>query len=251
MESRSAHYRASISDYSAPRPEREVSRNGNGEIVCTHEACRHKTPTFARPYEWNKHMDRHERPYKCGELACVDSQGFTYSGGLLRHMREVHKREAGVPRQSRYCPHATCTRSTGEGFTRRENLEEHLRRRHISVVLETQPTAREAPGSRDTLSDPAFPVRNAGVQAALRESAPPTPLDSATQATKVVTLVPRLRKVADVAGVKQELKEAQQDIVCNEKTIRENNDMISSLKAQIEYLQGRQNDRHGRRQQED
>lgn len=75
-------------------------------------------------------MDKHERPYKCNEPTCEQNPGFTYSGGLLRHMREVHKKGVGPARRPLYCPHANCIRSTGEGFTRRENLEEHLRRRH-------------------------------------------------------------------------------------------------------------------------
>jgi len=121
--------RNTIETYSA-RPEREPPRNDNGEIVCTHEACRDKTEIFRRPCEWNKHMDKHERPYKCNEPTCEQNPGFTYSGGLLRHMREVHKKGVGPARRPLYCPHANCIRSTGEGFTRRENLEEHLRRRH-------------------------------------------------------------------------------------------------------------------------
>lgn len=122
--------RNSIEAYSA-RPDREpIPRNEKGEIICTHEACRDKTETFRRPCEWNKHMDKHERPYKCNEPTCEQNPGFTYSGGLLRHMREVHKKGVGPTRRPLYCPHANCIRSTGEGFTRRENLEEHLRRRH-------------------------------------------------------------------------------------------------------------------------
>ena len=121
--------RNTIETYSA-RPEREPPRNENGDIICTHENCREKTETFRRPCEWNKHMDKHERPYKCNEPTCEQNPGFTYSGGLLRHMREVHKKGVGPTRKPLFCPHANCIRSTGEGFTRRENLEEHLRRRH-------------------------------------------------------------------------------------------------------------------------
>lgn len=121
--------RNTIETYSA-RPEREPPRNENGDIICTHTACRDKNETFRRPCEWNKHMDKHERPYKCNEPTCEQNPGFTYSGGLLRHMREVHKKGVGPTRRPLYCPHANCIRSTGEGFTRRENLEEHLRRRH-------------------------------------------------------------------------------------------------------------------------
>lgn len=74
-------------------------------------------------------MDKHDRPYICNESGCEKIRGFTYSGGLLRHQREVHKKHGG-PKAPLMCPHRDCKRSTGKGFTRRENLVEHLRRVH-------------------------------------------------------------------------------------------------------------------------
>lgn len=78
----------------------------------------------------SKHMDKHDRPYKCYEPGCDKIQGFTYSGGLLRHQREVHKKNTDA-KKPLMCPYADCNRSTGNGFTRQENLKEHLRRRHM------------------------------------------------------------------------------------------------------------------------
>ena len=78
----------------------------------------------------SKHMDKHDRPYKCLEPGCDKIQGFTYSGGLLRHQREVHKKNINA-KKPLMCPYADCNRSTGNGFTRQENLKEHLRRRHM------------------------------------------------------------------------------------------------------------------------
>ena len=75
-------------------------------------------------------MDKHDRPYKCYEPGCDKIQGFTYSGGLLRHQREVHKKNSDA-KKPLMCPYADCNRSTGNGFTRQENLREHLRRRHM------------------------------------------------------------------------------------------------------------------------
>lgn len=125
--------RNTIETYTA-RPEEELPRNENGEIVCTHEECCHKIVIFRRPCEWKKHMDnKHNRAYKCSDAACGDIPGFTYSGGLLRHMREVHNRGVGSARNPFYCPYPECIRSTGEGFTRRENLQEHLRRKHPKI----------------------------------------------------------------------------------------------------------------------
>lgn len=77
-------------------------------------------------------MDKHERPHKCSVAACEKLSGFTYAGGLLRHEREVHNLHGG-PKASRKCPYADCKRSTGIGFTRKENLQEHLRRVHRGV----------------------------------------------------------------------------------------------------------------------
>ncbi|OCK89226.1 uncharacterized protein K441DRAFT_668063 [Cenococcum geophilum 1.58] len=36
-------------------------------------------------------MDKYNRPYKYHARGCEKLQGFTYSGGLLRHKREVYK----------------------------------------------------------------------------------------------------------------------------------------------------------------
>jgi hypothetical protein len=74
-------------------------------------------------------MDKHDRPYKCAADGCEKLPGFTYSGGLLRHEREVHGKHGG-PKNSFNCPHVNCKRHTGKGFSRLENLNEHLRRVH-------------------------------------------------------------------------------------------------------------------------
>lgn len=74
-------------------------------------------------------MDKHDRPYKCNAKGCEKLQGFTYSGGLLRHEREVHKMHGGT-KKSLFCPFHDCKRSSGAGFTRKENLAEHIRRVH-------------------------------------------------------------------------------------------------------------------------
>lgn len=82
-------------------------------------------------------MDKHNRPYLCEEIGCERIQGFTYSGGLHRHQREVHHKH-GDPKISCLCPHRDCQRSiVGRGFTRKENLAEHLRRVHRGDVDES------------------------------------------------------------------------------------------------------------------
>ncbi|KAJ5618911.1 hypothetical protein N7510_002895 [Penicillium lagena] len=112
------------------RRARDPPKNPEGQIYCDHPDCHTAPPTFRRPCEWNKHMDKHDRPYKCFEPGCDKIQGFTYSGGLLRHQREVHKKNTDA-KKPLMCPYADCNRSAGNGFTRQENLREHLRRRHM------------------------------------------------------------------------------------------------------------------------
>ena len=87
----------------------------------------------------SRHMDRHNRPYKCTHKGCERLRGFTYAGGLSRHEREVHKMHGGT-KTSLFCPHADCKRSSGSGFTRKENLADHIRRMH-----------RTSSGSTDTV----------------------------------------------------------------------------------------------------
>jgi hypothetical protein len=80
----------------------------------------------------NISRDKHDRPYKCPAEGCEKLPGFTYSGGLLRHEREVHNKHGG-PRKQLNCPHPNCKRHTGKGFSRQENLNEHLRRVHTDA----------------------------------------------------------------------------------------------------------------------
>lgn len=93
----------------------------------------------------SKHMDKHERPYRCPAEGCENLPGFTYSGGLLRHEREVHGKHGG-PKNTVNCPHPNCKRHTGKGFSRQENLNEHLRRVH------TNPDGTTPPG--DSIASP-------------------------------------------------------------------------------------------------
>ena len=69
-------------------------------------------------------MNKHNQPYKCLDPDCNKMQGFTYSEGLLRHQHEVHGMHAR--NQKLMCPYPDCNQSSGKGFTRQENLKEHL-----------------------------------------------------------------------------------------------------------------------------
>jgi hypothetical protein len=139
------------------RRSKSPPRNGNGQIVCDHVNCQGKNQTFKRLCEWNKHMDRHERPYKCREVGCELNPGFTYSGGLLRHQREVHKMHLST-KQPLFCPFPNCNRSSGTGFTRKENLEEHKRRRHLEELSDHSPENQMAQ-SAAIVATPTIPTQ--------------------------------------------------------------------------------------------
>lgn len=112
--------------------------------------------TFHRKCEWSKHMDRHDRPYRCKDPTCAKLQGFTYSGGLLRHEREVHDKHGG-PKEKLRCPFPECKRHDGHGFTRKENLTEHIRRVHKKRSdLTVKPEADPAPWS--AVKPPSQPI---------------------------------------------------------------------------------------------
>ncbi|KAJ9156349.1 Cell wall transcription factor ACE2 [Pleurostoma richardsiae] len=112
-----------------PKPDREVTKTLMGKYYCNHPGCAEEQKEFNRKCEWSKHMDKHDRPYKCTAEGCEKLPGFTYSGGLLRHEREVHGKHGG-PKNPLHCPHPNCKRHSGKGFSRQENLNEHLRRVH-------------------------------------------------------------------------------------------------------------------------
>ncbi|KAL8982477.1 MAG: hypothetical protein Q9205_003025 [Flavoplaca limonia] len=88
------------------RGSEEPPRNSSGQITCLHPKCARDLPVFGRS-TWTSILDR----------------------GLSRHQREVHRQHGG-PTTSYMCPHSDCKRSTGSGFSRKENLQEHLRRVH-------------------------------------------------------------------------------------------------------------------------
>ncbi|KAI6244994.1 hypothetical protein HI914_06872 [Erysiphe necator] len=115
-----------------PKPDREVTKREDGKFVCRWPGCTEDVRVFNRKCEWSKHMDKHDRPYKCPAEGCEKLPGFTYSGGLLRHQREVHNLHGG-PRKQLNCPHPNCKRFSGKGFSRQENLNEHLRRVHTDT----------------------------------------------------------------------------------------------------------------------
>lgn len=138
------------------KPDRDVSKQDDGKFHCPLPDCKEDVQAFSRKCEWNKHMDKHERPYRCMVEGCENLPGFTYSGGLLRHEREVHGKHGG-PKKTVNCPHPNCKRHTGKGFSRQENLNEHLRRVHTNpdAMLDGSPpetTVQSPDGNESEMS---------------------------------------------------------------------------------------------------
>jgi hypothetical protein len=132
-----------------PKPNRDVIKQADGRFHCPLEDCKEDVRAFARKCEWNKHMDKHERPYRCPADGCENLPGFTYSGGLLRHEREVHGKHGG-PKKTVNCPHPNCKRHTGKGFSRQENLNEHLRRVHTNIEATSPPAEANSPDDNES-----------------------------------------------------------------------------------------------------
>lgn len=118
---------STLIDPTSDRRARSPPRNEHNQIYCDHVDCSGKNRTFKRESDWKKHMDRHNRPYKCREDGCELNPGFTYNGGLTRHNREVHKINLSTEMLF-FCPFENCKRSSGTGFARKENLEAHKKR---------------------------------------------------------------------------------------------------------------------------
>jgi hypothetical protein len=83
----------------------------------------------------------------------------------LRHEREVHGKHGG-PKEQLRCTVPECKRHAGKGFTRKENLNEHLRRVHgITATTDTshlrQIAADAAPGA-DIMDTPASRFSDTG-----------------------------------------------------------------------------------------
>jgi hypothetical protein len=67
-------------------------------------------------------LDKHTRPYSCGKCSRVN---FPDKAGLQRHMKEKH----GPLTEKFLCHEQTCPRHR-RGFSRKRNLESHVRVRH-------------------------------------------------------------------------------------------------------------------------
>ena len=102
------------------------------------------------------HMNKHNRPFKCGVAGCPHSSGFSAKGDLERHKRAKHKdlflNELGIQPSNQfcYCSEPSCRRSSSSSnrnpFTRTDNLQEHIKRRHKDLLPKNPVGIQESSG---------------------------------------------------------------------------------------------------------
>ena len=87
-------------------------------------------PSFADlPCLSSKFIDSHLKPFRCKMEACAKME-FSSTACLLRHEREAHGLH-GHGEKPNLCEYAGCDRATpGNGFPRRYNLFDHMKRVH-------------------------------------------------------------------------------------------------------------------------
>lgn len=99
----------------------------------------------------SKFVDSHLKPYRC--TSC-EGLRFSSTAALLRHEREVHALH-GHDSKPYLCTYEGCERATsGNGFPRRWDLRDHLRRVHNDVQLDPPDNKREAHGMHGPYDKP-------------------------------------------------------------------------------------------------
>lgn len=132
-------------------------QNCDGEIICDHIDCSNKNLTFTNIRDWSKHKNKHERPYKCTVNGCTRTQGFASKGDQIRHERTVHKalysrfstKGSTSNETLHFCDEPNCARgprNENSGFNRRDNLMDHMRRRHGRVLASSRVSVRRTGG---------------------------------------------------------------------------------------------------------
>ncbi|KAH7132280.1 hypothetical protein B0J11DRAFT_222173 [Dendryphion nanum] len=125
-----------------------------GKYHCPHEGkpgCNHKPTPLKCNYD--KYVDSHLKPFRCNKKVCVGVQ-FSSTACLLRHEREAHGMH-GHGSRPHLCHFTDCERSVpGNGFPRRYNLFDHMKRVHdfTGPTTEPSPPAPQAQTTRKSSS---------------------------------------------------------------------------------------------------
>lgn len=105
-------------------------------------------PSILTTAFYSKYLDSHLKPYRCKVHTCMDAQlHFSSNACLFRHEREAHGFH-GHGDNPHLCLFEGCDRAIpGNGFPRRWNLYDHMKRVHDY-------TASESSGSPEDASAP-------------------------------------------------------------------------------------------------
>ncbi|KMU75860.1 hypothetical protein CISG_05257 [Coccidioides immitis RMSCC 3703] len=123
-----------------------ASDKDDGKYHCPYATgdnpCKH-TPTTQK-CTYHKYLDSHLKPYRCKVPQCVDAH-FSSNACLFRHEREAHGMH-GHGENPHLCRFPSCDRSIpGNGFPRRWNLHDHMRRVHDYTCSEKASSPEGSP----------------------------------------------------------------------------------------------------------
>ncbi|PGH34539.1 hypothetical protein GX50_02622 [[Emmonsia] crescens] len=118
----------------------------DGKYHCPFEndekPCAHAPTTQKCGY--HKYLDSHLKPYRCKVSQCVDAH-FSSNACLFRHEREAHGMH-GHGENPHLCHFSICERSVpGNGFPRRWNLHDHMKRVHDYTSSERVSSPEQSP----------------------------------------------------------------------------------------------------------
>ncbi|KAL2008218.1 hypothetical protein VTN00DRAFT_8200 [Thermoascus crustaceus] len=136
------------SEQRSPRdhPYYSLPTRSDGKYYCPfatgEKPCNH--PPTTQKCAYHKYLDSHLKPYRCKVPACMDAQlHFSSNACLFRHEREAHGFH-GHGDNPHLCLFEGCDRSVpGNGFPRRWNLYDHMKRVHDYAGSE-RPSSPEA-----------------------------------------------------------------------------------------------------------
>ncbi|PGH23085.1 hypothetical protein AJ80_02859 [Polytolypa hystricis UAMH7299] len=175
-------------------PYYSLPTRSDGKYYCpfgeSDKPCSH--PPTTQKCAYHKYLDSHLKPYRCKVAQCIDAH-FSSNACLFRHEREAHGMH-GHGENPHLCHFPSCERSIpGNGFPRRWNLHDHMKRVHDYT-------------SSDKVSSPEqLPV---GAQNSKKKENPPRKRKGASNATTMKRV--RSTQSSQTNGTKLALTLAQQ-----------------------------------------